>query len=249
MNAPAFQFYADDFLAGTSDMTTEEVGAYIRLLCHQWNKGGITADKERLSIMAGECKPSAIAHVMARFVKCEDGLFRNERMEQEREKQRAYREKQSANGKLSAEARASRRETVVKPTPPEPEPIPALTKRLSLARPVLFYLNERAGRSFRETETNLKLIAMRLEEVLDDVEGVKKMIARQVLRWGADPKMAEYLRPETLFCKSKFSSYYDNRELPVTDAPAGNGRPAQPHRNDFIAKHGDDPDPTSTGFE
>jgi uncharacterized protein YdaU (DUF1376 family) len=32
---PAFQFYADDFLGGTIDLTTEEVGAYIRLLCFQ----------------------------------------------------------------------------------------------------------------------------------------------------------------------------------------------------------------------
>ena len=37
MNPPAFQFYTDDFLGGVSDMTQAEVGAYILLLCAQWN--------------------------------------------------------------------------------------------------------------------------------------------------------------------------------------------------------------------
>ena len=45
MKAPAFQFYAADFLVGTSDMTNEEVGIYIRLLCHQWAKGFVLKDK------------------------------------------------------------------------------------------------------------------------------------------------------------------------------------------------------------
>ena len=40
--APAFQFYADDFLAGTMTMTNEERGAYISLLCLQWSKGFVT---------------------------------------------------------------------------------------------------------------------------------------------------------------------------------------------------------------
>jgi len=30
--APAFQFYASDFLVDTAEMTNQEVGAYIRLL-------------------------------------------------------------------------------------------------------------------------------------------------------------------------------------------------------------------------
>lgn len=88
-------------------------------------------------------------------------------------------------------------------------------ERLENARLILGFLNERAGRQFRETESNLKLIAARLSEVGDDVDGVQKMIARQVLRWGVDPIMSEYLRPETIFGKSKFGSYFDTRDLPA----------------------------------
>ena len=39
--APAFQFYVDDFLGGTYWMTNEQVGAFIRLLSYQWTKGGL----------------------------------------------------------------------------------------------------------------------------------------------------------------------------------------------------------------
>jgi len=45
---PAFQFYANDFLADTAEWTNEEVGAYIRLLSLQWINGSITADINRL---------------------------------------------------------------------------------------------------------------------------------------------------------------------------------------------------------
>ena len=98
MKPPAFQFYADDFLGGTSDMTTEEVGAYIRLLCNQWTKGGLPDDDTRLVIMAGQCQASSLAKAKTKFGICEDGALRNARMEHERQKQDAYRQKQASNG-------------------------------------------------------------------------------------------------------------------------------------------------------
>jgi len=95
---PAFQFYADNFLEGTGDMTPEEVGVYIRLLCHQWSKGGLEPDDQRLQIMAGQCRASALAKAKTKFGIGEDGLLRNARLERERVKQAAYREKQAENG-------------------------------------------------------------------------------------------------------------------------------------------------------
>lgn len=87
-------------------------------------------------------------------------------------------------------------------------------KAITNARVIIHFLNEQAGRSYRETPGTFKLIRARLAEVNDDVEGVKAMIVRQVKRWrGSD--MEEYLRPETLFGKTKFSGYYDNRNLPL----------------------------------
>lgn len=105
MRPPAFQFYPDDFIAGTADMTNEEVGAYIRLLCHQWSKGGIPNDPERISRMAGAMPVPSLGYVTSKFRLCPDGCLRNDRLEAERVKQEEFRRIQSEKGKSGAEKR------------------------------------------------------------------------------------------------------------------------------------------------
>ena len=102
---PAFQFYADDFLAGCVDMSNEEVGAYIRLLCHQWSKGGIPNDLDRISRMAGAMPRPSLGFVLAKFRLCDDGQYRNDRLEAERQKQADFRQEQSIKGKIGAQKR------------------------------------------------------------------------------------------------------------------------------------------------
>lgn len=92
------------------------------------------------------------------------------------------------------------------------------------ARILLHYLNEKSGRHFRETDSNLSFIIQRLGEFGVDLDGVKLMIDRQCARWKHDPKMSEYLRPETLFNRTKFDSYYSAKELP----PEPNGKAKVP---------------------
>lgn len=87
--------------------------------------------------------------------------------------------------------------------------------KFSNSRIALHWLNEKAGRNYRETSENLEVIYNRLKETDDDLEGVKLMIIRQCALWKGDPKMDECLRPSTLFGKQKFGGYYDNRHLPV----------------------------------
>lgn len=86
---------------------------------------------------------------------------------------------------------------------------------MSRTKSVLAHLNLKSGRSFRETETNLSFISSRLKEPGITIEGVKTMIDRQCERWMSDPKMCEYLRPETLFNKTKFDSYYAAKDQPI----------------------------------
>lgn len=81
-------------------------------------------------------------------------------------------------------------------------------------RVALHWLNDKGGRHYREVDANLKVISARLSETGVTVEGVKQMIDRQVARWKGTPQ-EEYLRPETLFAKSKFDGYYAARELPI----------------------------------
>lgn len=131
MKPPAFQFYADDFLAGTIFMSNEERGLYITLLCRQWTQGHVTRDEvERLGSTV--VQPS-INHVLTKFQADEDGNLRNARLEIERGKQNAFRALQSAKGKASAQARLNRGSTVVQPEgepeanspPPSPSPSPS----------------------------------------------------------------------------------------------------------------------------
>ncbi len=139
---------------------------------------------------------------------------------------------------------------------------PEAPKKYTQARIVLHALNEAAGRHYRETETNLDLIRCRLEEPGVTVEGCIAMIRRQVARWKTDPMMAEFLRPETLFNRRKFDSYYANRDLPAETAGNGNGqRIGGPNLNAHVAGVADrirerreqwdreDPDAPPPGFE
>ncbi len=96
------------------------------------------------------------------------------------------------------------------------------------SRVALFYLNEKTGRTFRETADNLGAIDARLREEGVTIEGVKRMIDRQCALWKGD-KMEEYLRPSTLFRPSKFNEYYAAKDLPLP-----NGKPkAEPDRGEI----------------
>ena len=130
---PSFQFYADDFLAGTMLMTDAEVGKYIRALCIQWNRGGLTGDDlVRLGLTVVDQRlDSGSCMVATKFQLDTDGLWKNSRLEVERTKQKEYRERQSEKGKASAKARFNRGSTVVQPSgepnvnSPSPSPSPS----------------------------------------------------------------------------------------------------------------------------
>jgi len=85
---PAFLFYSSDFLTGVSDLTFEERGQYITLLCIHHQKGRLT--QKMIDIAA----PNATADVMAKFKQDDQGLFFNERLEAEKEKRAEHAEKQ-----------------------------------------------------------------------------------------------------------------------------------------------------------
>lgn len=85
---PAFLFYASDFLTGVSDLSMDERGVYITLLCLQHQKGRLTKK------VIGLCGGNATADVLAKFRQDENGLFYNERLEVEIDKRKQHAEKQ-----------------------------------------------------------------------------------------------------------------------------------------------------------
>lgn len=85
----------------------------------------------------------------------------------------------------------------------KPDASPSLKEQ---AREILKFLNERTGKNFHPVDTNLDFIIARLRSGAT-VQDCKSVIAKKRREWIGDPKMAEYLRPATLFNKTKFEQY------------------------------------------
>lgn len=89
---PAFLFYSSDFLTGCLDLTMEERGQYITLICLQHQKGHISEKTIRL------CLGSVSVDVMKKFKQDPDGLFYNERIEEEIKKRSVFIDSRRKNG-------------------------------------------------------------------------------------------------------------------------------------------------------
>lgn len=99
---PAFQFYAKDFLTGTMTMSLAERGAYISLLSHQWDKGGVPGDDVAALARLLSCERAEIepiwGQVQQKFRRADDGVWRNAKLEKVRRAQELFAKKQAKNG-------------------------------------------------------------------------------------------------------------------------------------------------------
>jgi len=84
MKDPAFLFYPGDWLGGTMGMTFEEKGAYITLLMLQFNRGHMTEH------MIGQTVGQLWVKVQDKFIKDEQGLYYNERLDEEIKKRKRF---------------------------------------------------------------------------------------------------------------------------------------------------------------
>lgn len=109
MKAPAFQFYAADYLADmdVQMMTLEEEGMYIRLLCYCWREGSLPNDDEQLLRLVKGGSTTALTNVKRRFeIGSNDGSrLVSKRLDAERERQRIWAEKSREGGVKSGEIR------------------------------------------------------------------------------------------------------------------------------------------------
>jgi uncharacterized protein YdaU (DUF1376 family) len=139
MKPPAFQFYPDDFIGGTCDLSAEEVGVYIRLLCYQWSRGAIPEDAAKLARIAGI---NVTSDTLQKFPNGQ-----NARLEFERKKQSEYREEKAKAGKAGAKKRWHNHSTpIVLPMAntmandsspsPSPSPLPIKSSTNSKAKKI-----------------------------------------------------------------------------------------------------------------
>ena len=92
--------------------------------------------------------------------------------------------------------------------------------QIQKAHHILFFLNERTGQKFKTVNPSGKATASadlviklsREGYVLEDFVAV---INGRIAKWGTDEKMREYLRPSTLFRKSKFEDYLGENDEPA----------------------------------
>lgn len=89
---PAFLFYPSDFLVGVSDLTMEERGQYITLLCLQHSKGRLS--EKNIKIAIGSVSPD----VLVKFTQDENGLYYNQRLEREIIKRERFIQSKIENG-------------------------------------------------------------------------------------------------------------------------------------------------------
>lgn len=121
----------------------------------------------------------------------------------------------------SDEHNASRADSLLLiPDSPSLKPLRTLSGKPDfkpLAIEILQFLNLKAGRAYRPTEANLGFIMDRLKSG-NTVSDCKQVIAKKVREWAGNPDMDTYLRPATLFNRTKFDQY--TGELVETpDAP------------------------------
>lgn len=97
---PAFLFYSSDFLSGVTDLTMEERGQYITLLCLQHQKGELNEKTIRLTV------GSVSVDVLSKFQKSGDS-YKNLRLEQEILKRAEFTESRRLNGQKGGRPKAS----------------------------------------------------------------------------------------------------------------------------------------------
>lgn len=99
---PAFLFYTSDFILGTSLMSHEDTGKYITILCYMHQKGRLSEDGIKKLLRC-----SVSPDLKGKFKIDENGLWYNERLEQEIARRKRFTEACRNNGKLSTKHRAN----------------------------------------------------------------------------------------------------------------------------------------------
>jgi len=99
--SPAFQWYPKDALSSIrlSMLSLAEEGAYRRALDFCWLHGSIPADPNLLIRLIGKGCTLKMAKAIIPMFEEQDGKLYHERLEQERTKQKTFRDKQAENGK------------------------------------------------------------------------------------------------------------------------------------------------------
>ena len=133
--------FCDDLIASCVDMTPACFGAYMRLLCYAWTRGGIPDDEGACVRIAGGMEPGDWVSIRSRLTVLDDGRLTHQRLELERVAVAEIREKRAEagkrGGKAKANALANGKQTSSKSVAPYPSPsLPYTREEIQQAAPV-----------------------------------------------------------------------------------------------------------------
>ena len=193
--APAFQFYADDFLAGTITMTNEERGAYIALLCIQWSKESLTENDFQRVCMG--MPPHSQRICQSKFQIDAEGNYKNQRLETEREKQVQYRKKQTDNANKRWLGNATAYATALpadmpNACSPSPSPTPKKKDTAAPKSPWDVGFGVELPESLR-TDSCVQAVKLWLQYKAEKREGYKKTgLAASLTKWSREFSSADF---------------------------------------------------------
>lgn len=200
---PAFLFYPSDWISGTMGMTFEEKGAYMELLMYQFNQGHMSG--HMIARIVGK-HWETIKH---KFKQDDNGNWYNVRLELEKEKRKTYSESRRNNLK-------GNNQYTKKGNKKEAHMVSHMENEdINEIKDIIDYLNITCKTSFKYSKNSIKHINARLKDGFSPDE-IKDVIDFKFKQWGNDPKMSEYLRPETLF-GSKFESYLNASKVKIEE--------------------------------
>lgn len=108
MSRPWMPLYVADYLADTGHLSTLEHGAYLLLIMHYWQNGGLPAEDEKLARIA-RLRPAEWKKVRSTLVDMFDAEWRHGRIDAELAKAQEVSSKRKAAGTAGASARYGKR--------------------------------------------------------------------------------------------------------------------------------------------
>lgn len=169
----------------------------------QFNHGHLSL--EEIKTILGSDYGTVWPAIQKKFITDNKGLFFNERLEEEKEKRRAF----TASRKNNLEGKNSHMGGHLVGY------ISSDMENININE-IIDYLNKKASTKFRASSDKTKrAVNARVNEGYK-LEDFKKVIDTKCAKWLKDPKMVDYLRPETLF-GTKFESYLNEKRTPTAE--------------------------------
>jgi uncharacterized protein YdaU (DUF1376 family) len=129
--------FCDDLIASCVDMTPACFGAYMRLLCYAWTRGGIPDSEAACTRITGGLESGDWQTIRERLVQLDDGRLTHQRLELERVAVAEIRQKRSEAGRKGGRPKANEKQNESKTKAPYPSPsLPYTREEIQQAAPV-----------------------------------------------------------------------------------------------------------------